>query len=329
MGKTVITKSRAQSVLYEYADSFFDRKRKVLIPCNTCESVPLTYLKLGIPFEMVDADLASMSISLDLAEDKLNRRIEEYQGLHYVCNYGIVSSDSLNRLRAIKDTYGISVILDKCLCIPPVDMDNEELYADIEVYSTGGRKCVDLGGGGFGLFESTIASQWKNQRFPMSEEDYRRMKSIFQTTPQRWKECSQLQWLVDEPLENSDEYFRELREKREDVIRHKRKLNEIYSQIIPVELQIGESVNDWRFELRLANRDEVLRMIFQNELFASNHYRPWGNGVFTDECFPVAERIQREILNLFNDFYFTENQAIRTAELIRENGKPCIDALLR
>lgn len=329
MGISVITKSRAQSILYEYADSFFDRKRTVLIPCNTCESVPLTYLMLGIPFEMVDADPLTMSISLDSVEDKLKKQEKTYQGLHYVCNYGILNDSILHRIRLLKQTYRLHIILDKCLCIPPesVRVQDKELSADLEVYSTGGRKSVDMGGGGFGFTDSNLIPQWHSRCFLSSAQDYRQMKTVFQTSLEQWESCSRLQWLEDKPLEDSHTYFLELAERRKRVLSHKQKLNSIYSERIPSELQVGAYANDWRFQTRLSNRDEVLQLIFKNDLFASNHYRPWGKGVFTPTSYPVAEKIHKEILNLFNDFYFTEDQAVRTAEIIREKGEPCINAL--
>ena len=322
----VITKSRAQSILYEYADSFFDRKKKVLIPCNTCESVPLTYQMLKIPFEMVDADPGTMSLSLDLAEERLSRRREDYQGLHYVGNYGIWQDALTERLRSIKAAYGIRLVFDKCLCIPPEDVTAGSLYADLEVYSTGGRKCVDLQGGGFGITAADSLFQWRSRSFEADADDYKRMKSIMQNTPEQWRQCAHLRWLENRPLEDREQYFSELREKRKSVIAHKRSLNRIYSEIIPEEFQVGEYANDWRFQVRLGNRDEVLGLIFENGLFASNHYRAWGNGAFTDAVFPVAERIRRQILNLFNDFYFSEEQAVQAAEIVREKGKPCINA---
>ncbi len=50
----LIIRNRAQAVLYEYAKQFLERGKTILIPCNTCESIPLAYQKIGIPFEMID-----------------------------------------------------------------------------------------------------------------------------------------------------------------------------------------------------------------------------------------------------------------------------------
>jgi hypothetical protein len=55
--------------------------------------------------------------------------------------------------------------------------------------------------------------------------------------------------------------------------------------------------------------------LFAAELFASRHYASLG-GIFCNERFPAAERLHRGIVNLFNDFYFDEEQARRTVDCV-------------
>ena len=103
--------------------------------------------------------------------------------------------------------------------------------------------------------------------------------------------------------------------KMDATIAHKEKLNAIYQKALPKSIQLPEAYQHWRFNIMAPNKEEVMQAIFDAGLFASGHYAPQ-----SDVC-PVAAKLYEHVINLFNDEYFTEEQAIRTCEVI--NGVLC------
>ena len=61
------------------------------------------------------------------------------------------------------------------------------------------------------------------------------------------------------------------------------------------------------------NKYEILNALFAEGLFASSHYKALGN-----EPTPIASNLANHVINLFNDEYFTEEQTIKTCEIINE-----------
>ena len=80
--------------------------------------------------------------------------------------------------------------------------------------------------------------------------------------------------------------------------------------MLPKEIQFPIEYQNWRFNIRVNNKEEILKNIFDAGLFASGHYKP-----LADHC-PVAKDLYEHVINLFNDFYYTEEQARRTCEVI-------------
>ena len=63
------------------------------------------------------------------------------------------------------------------------------------------------------------------------------------------------------------------------------------------------------------NKDEALMKLFDAGLFASSHYQ-LSSGLFVDDAFPNAQRLYEQVINLFNDKYFTRLQAIEVAKVM-------------
>jgi ATP-dependent RNA circularization protein (DNA/RNA ligase family) len=63
-----------------------------------------------------------------------------------------------------------------------------------------------------------------------------------------------------------------------------------------------------------------MEKIFENDLFASQHYFPL-NLLFSEDNCPVWEKYQMNIINLFNDFRLKEEQALRICSIINEFGE--------
>lgn len=319
----LIIRNRAQAVLYEYAKQFLERGKTILIPCNTCESIPLAYQKIGIPFEMIDINETSMSMDLEEVERKIKQTPKQYQAIHYVYNYGIFNSEEQEKLLKLKHFYGIKVIEDKCLCMPEFSFnDARKIESDIELYSTGHCKCVDVGKGGYAYINEDYASEWCFCEVTFDIGALRQLKEGFKRKEVNWQYLSSLDWLENFLIKEEEVYIDAVKKKYMYIAEKKKRMNDIYRSIIPDKLCMPEKCHAWRFQVLLANAEEVIERIFHTEgLFASHHYRAWGRGIFSNEYFPKAKCLEEHVVNLFNDEYYDEEKAVNTAEIIRKYGE--------
>ena len=180
-------------------------------------------------------------------------------------------------LRAINPD--IAIIDDRCLCMPELNEPNS--IADLMLYSTGEKKQVELGAGGIGY----VADGWRYEEMMVPENDVLTNET----------------WILDEKA---------LLAKMDAVIKHKEKLNAIYRKNLPASIQLPAPYLHWRFHIIVPNKDEILKAIFDAGLFASGHYKPQAEG-----C-TVSTNLYSHVINLFNDFYFTEDQAKAVCEIV-------------
>ena len=173
----------------------------------------------------------------------------------------------------------IIIVDDKCMCLPDLNVDVSP--ADLVLYSTGAKKMVNLGGGAIGY----IADQWEYEEVEVEPNEY----------------LNNEQWLLD---------TKQLYIKMDAMISHKEKLNAIYREMLPASIQLQAQYQHWRFNILTDKKDEILQALFAEGLFASNHYKS-----YSLDC-PIATNLHNYVVNLFNDQYYTQEQAIRTCEII-------------
>ena len=114
-------------------------------------------------------------------------------------------------------------------------------------------------------------------------------------------------WLDASNLQMTDEeYFDIIERKLPKVIAEKEKINKIYRNLLPESIQMGDD-----FE----NRQKVLDAIFKAGLFAGTNF-PSVSYMFKGVSSPVAEVEVKHIVNLFNDFWFSEAQARKICDVI-------------
>lgn len=197
----------------------------------------------------------------------------------FVHTYGVEHEHAMafEQVRALNPQ--IAIIDDCCLCVPSFDL--KDTTADLVLFSTGEKKQLDLGIGGVGY----IQGNWQYEDFHVSE-------NVVLTNDT---------WVLDE---------RKALKRLDEVIRHKEKLNEIYCAYLPIEIQLPGEFQHWRFNIMTPSKADVLNAIFASGLFASGHYAP-----LTTNC-PIATNLHTYVINLFNDFYYTEQQALDTCEVI-------------
>lgn len=230
-----------------------------------------------VGLELAFVDIQADNLCID--QDEVVSLAKEASMLLFVHTYG-VENDFYDFFQEVKEINSEIVIVDdKCLCMP--DLHVEESPADLVLYSTGAKKMVDLGGGAIGY----VADQWKYDEIEVETNEY----------------LTNEMWLLD-----SKQFYM----KMDAMIAHKEKLNAVYRKMLPSAIQLPDAYQHWRFNILTDKKDEILKTLFAKGLFASSHYKSLSN-----DCV-VAQNLHEHMLNLFNDQYYTEEQVIRTCEII-------------
>jgi len=281
----ILFRARASTILYEFLATL-NKNNKFLLPLNICPIVPETFLKAGIKFEFVDININTLCMDESLALEAI-KNDNTIGGVLFVKTYGIELKSEIFFNKIKNYNSNIVIIDDQCPSIQNFNFNIDISSASLTLFSSGYSKYVDIGYGGFGFL--------KDSEF----------KGIFQDDS---KSQDFLEYQID--VENKILLMK----------KHKEKLNAIYKKGIPINFHLGDAFNNWRFSILINNKDKLLEEISKEEgLFASSHFRAI-DSEFTDN--PVqssnAHIISSRIVNLFNDFRFTEKQAIKTVEIINK-----------
>lgn len=270
----LVTANRANKILYNFIKSNHI-VGKVLLPANICESVIYTLQYAGMELELVDIQTDNLCID----QEAVLSLAKEASMLLFVHTYGVENDfyDFFQKVREVNTN--IVIVDDKCLCMP--DLYIEDNPADLVLYSTGAKKMVNLGGGSIGY----VADQWKYDEIEVVPNEY----------------LTNEMWLLD---------TKQLYMKMDAMIAHKEKLNAVYRKMLPSAIQLPDAYQHWRFNILTDKKNEILKALFAEGLFASSHYKSLSNDSI------VAQNLYEHVLNLFNDQYYTEEQVIRTCEII-------------
>lgn len=224
-------------------------------------------------------DIDARTLCLDWQQ--VQSVVKEAVAVLAVHTYGLEDDFNVQfaALRAINPE--IAIIDDRCLCMPELEEPNST--ADLILYSTGEKKQVELNKGGIGY----VADDWNYEEINVPENDV--------LTNETW---------------NLDE--KALLAKMDAVIKHKERLNAIYRKNLPASIKLPAHYQHWRFNIIVHNKEEILNALFDAGLFASGHYKPQAEG-----C-NVATNLYSLVINLFNDFYYTEEQAKKCCEIINQ-----------
>ena len=81
---------------------------------------------------------------------------------------------------------------------------------------------------------------------------------------------------------------------------------------------MGREFWNWRFSIFVDGKKRLIEKIFESDLFASSHYKDvnFMFGKSENQYNSNAEIIHSRIVNLFNDFRFSEDDAFRIVNLI-------------
>jgi hypothetical protein len=276
----IVLERRASSILFNTLKTRGD-SRPFLLPGNVCQVVIDTYGAARQKLEFVDISASSLAMNETECLDRV--RAKEFSGIHYVRAYGSEYDPSAFFMDLRIAQADLLIIDDKCLCRPDCNGDSVSPIADITLFSTGRAKFTDVGGGGFAYLADDISYE---------------------------RQSSGPEWLdLAAPVLTWDEYRSKVRFATRSSIANKLRLNAIYSETIRADVQYPAGLQQWRFNIRVSDSSRLIADIFNAGLFASRHFAP------RSKC-RVATAVHSEIVNLFNDYPFTEDQARATAQIV-------------
>lgn len=312
---TLVVAPRASTILYATLQSNPD-PRPVLLPAACCEAIPLCLRLARRRFQTVDLDPDTLEIDVE----KCIATMRAYPGgpsaVIVVRPYGAIADPHV-LLRLRHSFPGVLLVDDRCLARPELDAQRLDPEADLTLYSTGPRKYLDLGAGGFGFVSNRISYRRVD---PPHDFDEKAVELLELSLREARKQARPYKgdgggWLKVKWDKGEEQYLRSIEEHLPAIDAHKSSLNAIYRELIPADWALASNYHQWRYTLRLAHRDSALHEIFSRGLFASAHYQVlpplFGHGRPR-----VAESLSRDVLNLFNDGHFTEAMARRCARAV-------------
>lgn len=310
-------RSRASSFIYQKAQ---ENQGTWLIPDNICHAVYVSIRSAGSNPKLVDINENTWELDTNQVLDLL--RSNEVAGIIMVRAFGSNEVNYDEFFDLIKASYPkVYIIDDRCLCFPEFEVKNTS--ADMLLYSTGYSKVVDLGFGGYSFSKNKMApieAKFSSTDAMQFDSFFKRsIESESALTEQQLNEICNMSWLDHESFTTTT-YIESIKNKFDLVKTRKKKLNSIYNNIRP-ELTLNKQLNNWRYNLMLRNRNEVMAKIFEAKLFASSHYHPLG--LFLDSQYQSTwVRFHKGILNLFNDMRVEEEDVERIVKIVNNYGKP-------
>lgn len=274
---TRVTAYRASKILYNFSKSNQERiHAPFLIPANVCSNVPETLDEAGVDYRLVDIDARTLCMD----EQYVLEHAKEISGIVMVHTYGVETDFApfYRQLRAANPD--ILIVDDRCLCMPSFEPNTYD--ADLVLYSFSEKKQVNLRKG-------AMAYVSENVRY---EDCYNPAQSFLTNE----------EWILNEG---------EVLAAMDVAIAHKEKLNAIYRKELSKSIQLPDAYQHWRFNILVQNKEKILNTLFDAGLFASSHYKALG-----EEPAPIAMNLSSYVINLFNDSYFTEEQAKKCCEII-------------
>ena len=253
---------------------------------------------------------------LEQAEALIKTR--KYGGLLYAHTYAEPSTPNEFFAHVKSIDPDLLILDDRCLCIPNLEPDND-LSADVTLYSTGYAKVVDLNFGGYAFIKENI--QYQPSHLPFNsrhrEELERSFKeAISQNTRFIYQDTDWLE--TDSNLPAWYDYRNQIESRLARSLTQRSMLNEVYTSCLPAEIQLPQAYQTWRFNIRVKNKKHIMNAIFNAGLFASSHYVSLA-GIMADGQAPQAKKLADAVINLFNDHHFSAEQVEQVCRIIVEN----------
>jgi dTDP-4-amino-4,6-dideoxygalactose transaminase len=306
----IVQAPRASAILYNLLVSQTQTK-PWLMPANICPIVPITFMKARVPFEFVDISPATLHMDLDHARALIEKR--GVGGLLYAHTYGEESTpdDFFEHAKSIDPEF--LIVDDRCLCIPAFEVTT---YADVVLFSTGYAKIVEFETGGYALMGDDVPYQ--PARLSFSFAAHHELEATYKAVIRDRSrfEYHDTDWLMtDFDMPAWDEYRVQIEAGLGKSLAQRTMLNAIYSSRLPEEVQLPSQYQTWRFNIRVKNKTQILKAIFDQGLFASSHYASLA-GIMSESRAPAAEALAEDVINLFNDHHYTTEMAERLCDIV-------------
>jgi dTDP-4-amino-4,6-dideoxygalactose transaminase len=309
----IIQAPRASAILYNVLVAQGGIK-PWLLPANICPIVPIIFMKAQVPFEFVDISASTLHMDLERVDEYV--RTHKFGGILYAHTYGEPSTPHW-AFQSFKHTDpDLLIVDDRCLCAPEFEIVSS---ADLVLFSTGYAKVVELNFGGYAFLKDEL--EYKTTRLSFNAKHYDELERQYKEAVLHHVRFSyhDNDWLdTDTSVPAWYDYRRQIEKKKEASLGQRAMLNEIYQSCLPKEIQLPENYQNWRFNIRLRNRDHVLDAIFKAGLFASSHYASLA-GIMADGETPYANALAKEVINLFNDDHFDVDKAKQICTVVLEN----------
>jgi len=331
---------RGSSALYAILNSITVTKRKILLPVNICEIVIPVIKMAGFIPVFYDVNPATGNSDFENIKAKYTGDEAVLLAVH---NFGAVLEIDL--ISDWAKEQGIFLIEDVCNALGAT-CKNLPLgnWGDAAIYSFGYTKIVDLGfGGGLTVRESGLRQKVKEliSSFDPYSDLHKEADHEFQ---------SKLRILRKDPGNQKPEIYRPLYEDYAKFLiyrldeqsvnlikdalvdldtillsRHQKAMmyrNGISSSKISHIQEVPGQIF-WRYNILVEpeSRDELLKLLIDNTIWASKWYPPV-NQLFFEENesggYPGAEQFSKRVINLFVDERFSMEEVKRAISLINQ-----------
>jgi len=306
----MIIRRRALGALLSWFESKGYSGCTVMLHPLCCDELKCMLLALNCRLIYVDIDKQTLCSSLGSI-----KRMSEYSVDIFINIRSFGFSGNMEPLFSqVKNIFpGVVIIDDRCLCKPTLPIENKIVdgCADVELYSTGYSKYVDLGWGGYLVTSDAVEINYN----PKYDENI--YKKIADSNDSQLK-CNTLGWIDDRALNHV--YYPAVVESSFVLVnKHKMNNNLIYNNLLEniPSITILNEHQDWRFNILLEQRDLLKEQIFNAGFFCSSHYAANNLGAFASDCLVESNNIANNIINLFNDFRVTHKDVDNVARLIK------------
>jgi hypothetical protein len=314
----IVYEQRGSTILYNIITSI-NNDKPFLIPSNVCPIVISVFLKANRKFDLIDISEHSLCIDEKLVLELIKNNQSKYAGVLFVRSYGITDSfeDLFNSIKNINDN--ILIIDDKC--IAPPSFDDKPIYADVNLYSTGYSKYVDLGWGAFANCKDT--TKYTQHHLIYKAEHLQSLNTSFRNSINK-RETFKFDLISNGWLDTSipalafeDYKILVLQSYTESKVL-KEKFNDKYSSQLPRTIQLDKKYQNWRFNVIVPAKEILLAKIFNKGYFASSHFAP-SSMIFYRKESRNSDALYSKIINLFSDKLFPFSKTDEVISIINKH----------
>lgn len=308
---------RASAVLYNFLVNNADETSVYLIPANICPIVPAVFLKSGVRIIFIDISPETYCIDWNKCEEWANTHEEKVCHMLYAHSYGYVDPNFGEKLARWKGLFPDSLVIDdRCLAEPSVVKQHE--LSDIELYSTGYSKLLEIGHSGWGIVRNKLKSVKWDDDFDHEAHDY--LLDLFRNALNSNDKVVvdfSTRWLDQrKPVITAVQLLAIIKNGLHPSLERRKRLNAIYSQYLS-QWALPEPFHMWRFNLWVNDAGKLIKHVFEHGHYASRHYQSL-TPLFCQKRAPNAALLGSHIINLFNDHRYDEAKAVELSELIRD-----------